>query len=52
MKTTRNMYCTGCLRTKAFLDRPGHYVCSGCGKRLEKVLQPMHPRPVVQVKVA
>ena len=52
MKTTRNMYCSGCLRTTAFLDHQSHYVCSGCGKRLEKVLGPMDHRPVVRVRVA
>jgi hypothetical protein len=52
MKTTKNMYCTGCLRTQAFLDRQTYFVCAGCGKRLEKVLRPVDPRPVVQVRVA
>jgi predicted RNA-binding Zn-ribbon protein involved in translation (DUF1610 family) len=48
----KNMYCTGCLRTQAFLDRPTHYVCSGCGKRFEKVLRTVETRPAVEVQVA
>jgi predicted Fe-S protein YdhL (DUF1289 family) len=52
MKHMRNIYCTGCLRTRSFLDRQSHYVCSGCGKRLEKVLRPVDARPAVAVKVA
>jgi predicted RNA-binding Zn-ribbon protein involved in translation (DUF1610 family) len=52
MKAMRNMYCTGCLRTQAFLDRLSHYVCSGCGKRFDKVQRPSDPRPPVQVQVA
>ncbi len=52
MKTTRNMYCSGCLRTQAFLDCQSHYLCSGCGKRLDKTVQPMDPCPAVQPQVA
>lgn len=32
-----NRYCTTCLRTRRFLDRDTHVVCSTCQKRLDKV---------------
>lgn len=35
-----NSYCTTCLRTRRFLDRPTHLVCETCSKRLEKPTMP------------
>ena len=32
-----NTYCTTCLMTRRFLDRPTHLVCETCAKRLDKV---------------
>lgn len=32
-----NVYCTTCLRTRRFYDRPTHLVCETCQKRLDKV---------------
>ncbi len=37
-----NSYCTNCLRTRRFYDRPTHLVCETCRKRLEKVV-PLRP---------
>lgn len=34
---TVNRYCSRCLQTRRFLDRPGHLQCQTCDKRLEKV---------------
>lgn len=34
---TTNAYCTTCLRTRRFYDRPTHLVCETCSKRLDKV---------------
>jgi len=34
---TTNAYCTTCLRTRRFHDRPTHLVCETCSKRLDKV---------------
>jgi hypothetical protein len=34
---TMNAYCTTCLRTRRFFDRPCHMVCETCSKRLDKV---------------
>jgi hypothetical protein len=32
-----NAYCTTCLRTRRFFDRPTHLLCETCSKRLDKV---------------
>ena len=32
-----NTYCTTCLVTRRFFDRPTHLVCETCAKRLDKV---------------
>lgn len=32
-----NSYCTTCLRTRRFYDRPTHLVCETCSKHLHKV---------------
>ena len=32
-----NAYCTTCLATRRFFDRPTHLSCETCAKRLEKV---------------
>lgn len=34
---TTNAYCTNCLKTRRFYDRPTHMVCETCSKRLDKV---------------
>ena len=34
---TTNAYCTTCLRTRRFFDRPTHLQCETCAKRLDKV---------------
>ena len=34
---TTNAYCSNCLRTRRFLERPTHIVCETCSKRLDKV---------------
>ena len=34
---TKNAYCSTCLRTRRFHERPTHIVCETCSKRLDKV---------------
>ena len=34
---TTNAYCSTCLQTRRFLERPTHIVCETCSKRLDKV---------------
>jgi hypothetical protein len=33
-----NLYCSGCLRTRRFLDLGTHLICEVCSKRLERVV--------------
>src|SRR5262245_61350123 len=35
--TWTNTYCSNCLATRRFFDRPTHLVCETCAKRLDKV---------------